>query len=151
MTKAEEWRNEWLEGRALEITVQRDRRVFITVAKDDFRKVMERLVKGFSQIAMITGIDIGEEIEVIYHLTRRGLVLSLRTRVPKEEPVLPTIVDLIPGSVFYEREVHELLGVTFNGNSDMSPLILPDGWPSDVYPLRKEWTSERIKHRLEEP
>jgi len=153
MTKTKEWCDEWLEGRALGITIQRNRRVFVTVAKEDFRKTMERLVKtkGFTHITTITGVDIGREIEVIYHLARKGLVLSLRTRVSKKEPVLPTVVDLIPGSAFYEREVHDLLGVTFNGNPDLSPLVLPEGWPDDVHPLRKEWTSERIKRRLEEP
>lgn len=153
MTEAKEWRDEWLRGRALEIKIQRDRRIFVKVARNDFREVIERLVKveGFSRIATITGIDVGKEIEVIYHLTRKELVLSISSRVPKEELVLPTIVDLIPGSAFYEREVHDLLGVLFDGNPDLSPLVLADGWPSDVHPLRKEWTSERIERRLEEP
>ena len=153
MTEAKGWRGEWLRGRALEIKIQRDRRIFVKVARNDFREVIERLVKveGFSRIATITGIDVGKEIEVIYHLTRKELVLSISSRVPKEELVLPTIVDLIPGSAFYEREVHDLLGVLFDGNPDLSPLVLADGWPSDVHPLRKEWTSERIERRLEEP
>jgi len=145
------WRDKWLERKAIGITVQQSRRVFVTVSQDDFRKTMERLVKirGFTQIATITGLDIGKEIEVIYHLKHKELVLSLRTRTSKKEPVIPTIVDLIPGSALYEREVHDLFGVTFIGNPDLSPLLLPEGWPDDVYPLRKKWTSEIIKHKLE--
>lgn len=148
---AEMWRDEWLENKALEIKIQRKNRVFVNIARNDFRTAMERLVnvKGFNQISAITGIDIGNEIEVIYHLTHNGLVLSISSRVPKDKPLLPTIVDLIPGSALYEREVHDILGVSFEGNPDESPLVLPDNWPRDIYPLRQEWTPEKIKKRLE--
>ena len=150
--EAKEWCDEWLEEKALEVKIQRDRRAFVKVSRDDFRETIERLVKdkGINQISTITGIDVGKEIEVIYHLNHKGLVLSLRTCVTKEEPILPTIVDLIQGSAFYEREVHDLLGVTFNGNPNHSHLVLPDEWPSDVHPLRREWTSEEMKKRLRE-
>jgi NADH:ubiquinone oxidoreductase subunit C len=101
---------------------------------------MKKLVESerFRHLSTITGIDAGSKIEVIYHLIREDLALSLKVKTSKKYPVLPTIVDLIPGAVLYEREVHELLGITFEGNPDLSPLLLPDDWPSDVYPLRKD-------------
>jgi len=68
--------------------------------------------------------------------------------VAKDKPILPTITDLIPGATLYEREVHDLLGITFKGHPDLSPLILPEGWPPDVYPLRKEWTIEKIQEKV---
>lgn len=151
MKEGKAWRGAWLEERALEIKVQSSRRVFVKVARADFKAVMEWVVKerGFTHVVTMTGIDVGNEIEVIYHLAHGALVLSLRVCVSKEDPSLPSIVDLVPGAAFYEREVHDLLGVGFEGNQDLSPLIMPDGWPSDIHPLRREWTSERIKRRLE--
>ena len=56
--------------------------------------------------------------------------------VPEGKPVAPTITDVIPGAVLYEREVHDLLGVEFEGHPDLSPLLLPDDWPREVHPLR---------------
>jgi len=85
---------------------------------------------------------------VIYHIASKTALLSLKVPVPKEDPVLPTIVDLIPGAALYEREVHDLFGVDFEGNPDLSPVLLPDGWPDGVYPLRKEWTLGRISRRM---
>jgi NADH:ubiquinone oxidoreductase subunit C len=139
--------------KAKEIRVPRARRMFMTINKTDFRKSMKKLVdfEGFKHLSTITGIDVGSKIELVYHLTREDLVLSLKVKTSKKNPVLPSIVNLIPGAVLYEREVHDLLGVTFEGNPDLSPLLLPDEWPSDVYPLRKEWAPQDIWKATEEP
>jgi len=138
--------------KAKEIRTPRARRMFITINKTDFQKSMKELVEseGFKHLSAITGIDVGPKIEVIYHLIRGDLVLSLKVKTSKKNPVLPSIVKLIPGAVLYEREVHDLLGITFEGNPDLSPLLLPDKWPSDVCPLRKEWSPQDIWKATEE-
>ena len=135
----------------LESEVPRPRRIFILINKKVFTKTIRYLTKkmGFSHVSTITGADVGKEIEVIYHLNRGGTIeLSLKIRVAKDKPVLPTITDLIHGATLYEREVHDILGVIFEGHPDLSPLILPEGWPSDVYPLRKEWTIKKIQKKV---
>ncbi len=77
------------------------------------------------------------------------MVLSLKTSIPKNDPKLPTIVSIVPGAELYEREIHDMLGVIFEGHPDLSPLILPEKWPNGLYPLRKEWKVEAIKAELE--
>jgi Ni,Fe-hydrogenase III component G len=69
----------------------------------------------------------------------------LQVDVLKKNPNVPTITDLILGAVLYEREVHDMVGVTFEGHPDLSPLILPEGWPEGVYPLRKEEKFEELR------
>ena len=138
-------------GDVLEVRIPRPRRIFIHVSKSAFKKTMRYLTQkgAFTQISTITGIDVGEEIEVIYHLNHEGRIeLSLKVQTPRNNPLLPTITDMIPGAILYEREVHDLLGVSFEGHPDLSPLVLPEGWPSGVYPLRKEWTIEEIKKEV---
>jgi len=128
--------------------IPRPRRIFILIDKKVFGKTIRYLTKkmGFSHVSTITGVDVGKEIEVIYHLNRDGKTeLSLKVRVVKDKPVLPTVTNLIPGTTLYEREVHDLLGITFEGHPNLSPLILPEGWPQDVYPLRKEWSIKKIQ------
>lgn len=135
----------------LEVKIPRPRRIFVHVRKNAFRKAVRHLKEeeNFTHISTITGVDVREEIEVIYHLSRDGRIeLSLKVRVPKDKPALPTITDLIPGATLYEREVHDLLGVTFEGHPDLSLLVLPEEWPPDVYPLRKEWTIEKIQEKI---
>jgi NADH:ubiquinone oxidoreductase subunit C len=135
----------------LESQVPRPRRIFISVPLQAFKKTLILLSKkmGFNHISTITGVDVGKEIEVIYHLNHEGKTeLSLKTRVTKKNSVLPTITNIIPGATLYEREIHELLGVKFKNHPDLSPLILPENWPSKVHPLRKEWTIEKIRNYL---
>ena len=135
----------------LEVRIPRPRRIFVHVSKNAFKKAIHYLTEksDFTHISTITGVDIGREIEAIYHLSRDGRIeLSLTVQVPKDSPILPTVTDIIPGAILYEREVHDLLGVTFEGHPDLSPLLLPEGWPQDIYPLRKEWTIEKIEKEV---
>jgi membrane-bound hydrogenase subunit beta len=136
-----------LKSDALEIRVPRARRIFLRVRADSFREAIRYAILelGFRHLTTITGIDLGEEIELIYHLAYRNATeLSLIVRVPKGEALVPTISDLMPNSALYEREVHDLIGVRFDGLSDLSPLLLPDGWPKEIYPLRKEHTFSEL-------
>jgi Ni,Fe-hydrogenase III component G len=67
------------------------------------------------------------------------VTLSLRTSVAKANPVLDTITPIIPGAILYEREIQDLLGLKVKGHPDPRRLVLPEGWPEGVYPLRKEY------------
>ena len=87
------------------------------------------LVEHFDlrHLSTITGQDTGSEIELLYHFWDGG-GLTLRTSVPREAPHIATLADLIPGAAFYEREVGEMLHVTFDGHPDPRTLLLPDDW-----------------------
>lgn len=150
MTKISNLIKKQLKSEAREVIVPRKRRMLITIAKQNLRKTIKKLIglEDFAHLSTITGVDVGSRVELIYHIVLKGVLASLKVRVSKENPILPTIVDLIPGAVLYEREIHDLFGVRFKGNPDLSPLILPDTWPDGVFPLRKEWTSERISEKM---
>lgn len=115
------------------------RRVYFYTPPEYYREVIRFLVEklGFRHIQTITATDLGGEIEVMPHLGR-GLTVSIRTRVAKDKPVLDSIVDIIPGASFHEREVHDMLGVEFKGNPNLNRILLPEDWPKDVYPLRRD-------------
>lgn len=133
-----------------EFLVQKQRRVFITVDSSSLTEIMKYVVdKGYRHVSTITGLDLGQTLGVIYHLIEGNVVLSLKTIVPKNDPKLSTIVGIVPGAELYEREIHDLFGVVFEGHPDLSPLILPEKWPSGLYPLRKEWKVETIKAELD--
>ena len=133
-----------------EFLVQRQRRVFITVGSSSLTEVMKYVAeKGYRHVSTITGLDLGQTLGVIYHLIEGNVVLSLKTTVSKNDPKLPTIVGIVPGAELYEREIHDMFGIGFEGHPDLSPLILPDKWPSGLYPLRKEWKVETIKTELD--
>jgi NADH:ubiquinone oxidoreductase subunit C len=91
---------------------------------------------GLRHLSTITGQDTGNEIQLLYHFWD-GRGLTLRTSLPREEPHIATLANLIPGAAFYEREVGEMLHVTFDGHPDPRTLLLPDDWDGEA-PLINE-------------
>ncbi|RLK13890.1 NADH-quinone oxidoreductase subunit C [Micromonospora sp. M71_S20] len=77
--------------------------------------------------------------DVVAHLwsTTRRHGLLLRTRVPREAPVVATVVDVYPGAAWHERETHEMFGIDFPGHAGLAPLLLPPEF--EGHPLRKEF------------
>jgi NADH:ubiquinone oxidoreductase subunit C len=89
-----------------------------------------------------SAVDTFEGIEILYHfsLDSAGIVVSIRVLLKdKTDPHIDTITSVTRSTWWIEREIHELFGVEFDGNSDLRPLLLPDDWPKGVYPLRKDF------------
>lgn len=140
----------FLKENLVEAKIPKSRRIFARIKKKALNEAVNYLVNDleFKHLSTITGVDLGDEVEVIYHLAYKGSIeLSLRLSVSRRNPSVSTVTDIIPGAVLYEREVHDLLGVMFKGHPDLSPLLLPEGWPQGVYPLRKEHNLEDL-HKL---
>ena len=117
------------------------RRVFIDIAPEtvfEASSVMFEEVGARLQIA--TGIDTPAGIEVMYHwaLDPEDCVVTVRTTVPRDAPVLESIAGICPAAEWIEREIWELLGVEFEGHPDLRHLLLDDSWPQGNYPLRKK-------------
>jgi NADH:ubiquinone oxidoreductase subunit C len=87
-------------------------------------------------LSTITGQERGKELELLYHFWH-GKGITLRIAVSREDPRVTTLTGAIPGADFYEREVGEMLGVTFEGHPGPEHLLLPEDWESGP-PLRKE-------------
>ena len=106
--------------------------------------VAELISIDFPHLGVISAVDMIEEIDVLYHMTvffgSKGseITVSFIVSVPKENPVVPTISDLIPGAVYSEREKQELMGIIVDGIPDQRGLFLPDDFPEGIYPWRKD-------------
>jgi membrane-bound hydrogenase subunit beta len=141
MTDVVEKLQSHLKSDFLEAKLPRKRRVFVRVGVGSVKEAVRYAIieLGFTHLGTITGSDLGVEMEVIYHLIEKGAnVLSISVRVPKDKAAVPDISDIVPSAAIYEREVHELVGINFEGLQDSSHLLLPDGWPDGVFPLKKD-------------
>lgn len=90
----------------------------------------------------ITGVDwLAEgQLEVIYDFSRYDFELCrvvIRTRIPRQSPVLPTITTIIAGANWHERETHDFFGIVFDGHPHLIPLLLPED--ADFHPLLKDF------------
>ncbi len=60
------------------------------------------------------------------------------TYLPADRPALPSIARHVPAANWSEREFRDLVGIEPIGHPFPKRLILPDGWPEDAHPLRKD-------------
>ena len=95
-----------------------------------------------------TGVDYKDRIEVVYHLYsyrhRHGCVLKVK--LPRDNPVVATVEEIWRSANWMEREIFDLLGVTFDGHSDMRRILMPEDWPG--YPLRKDFVEPLEYHGI---
>ena len=141
---------ERLKEKIITVEVPRERRIFAYIKTEALKESIKFLKDmGFKHLSTITGVDVEDGIELIYHLALDGSIeFSLKLKVQKDDPRVPTITDIIPGAVLYEREVHDMFGVNFEGHPDLSPLILPEKWPRNIYPLRKKYALEHLRNMI---
>jgi membrane-bound hydrogenase subunit beta len=138
MTTTEELISQVLQG--LPVQVKRDRRIFITVPRSDLIKTVNILSAELhvNHLSTITARDMGKDLEILYHFLLNGVVITIRTMCPKDDPTIESIISIFPGAVLYERELNDLLGIVPKGHPDLRRLVLPDDWVGG-YPLRKDW------------
>jgi NADH-quinone oxidoreductase subunit C len=138
-------------GDFLRDVVSEKGRVTFTAAREISHEVLAALnTMGFDHLSDVMGVDYPAdgEFEVVYHLWShaRKARLIQKVRVPRDLPLLESAVDLWPGAQIHEREAHELFGIGFEGNPDLSPLFLED-W-KEIPPFRKDFdTREYVKRR----
>jgi NADH-quinone oxidoreductase subunit C len=68
--------------------------------------------------------------------------LRLRTQVPADDAVVPSLFDVHPGTEAMEREVFDLFGIAFDGHPDLTRILMPEDWVG--HPLRKDEAIGRI-------
>ena len=112
------------------------------VSVDQLLDAVEILDKAEFFIESITGVDWIKEdqLEVIYDFSRYDFDLCrvvIRTRIPRKEPVVPTITGIYAGANWHERETHDFFGIKFEGHPHLIPLLLPED--ADFHPLLKDF------------
>ena len=99
----------------------------------------------FTYLSDVTGVDrfpIEPRFELNYHLLSMSQRerIRLRVRVPGDDPVADSVVDLWPTANWHEREIFDLLGIHFAGHPNLRRMLLPEDW--EGYPLRKDYPVE---------
>jgi NADH-quinone oxidoreductase subunit C len=104
------------------------------------RFVKETAELDFDYLVSITAVDYWDYLEVVYHLVSIALnhSLVLKTRCyDRDNPEVPSVVELWQGADFQEREVYDLLGIRFDGHPSLRRIFLWEGFQG--YPLRRDY------------
>ncbi|MFZ2653538.1 MAG: NADH-quinone oxidoreductase subunit C [Victivallales bacterium] len=76
------------------------------------------------------------------------LFVTLVVSLDAGKPAVPSITPLVPAANWHEREMRDMFGIEPEGHPDPRSLVLHDGWPTGLYPLRKDFDPRMRPERL---
>ena len=125
------------------LRVSEDLRVTVPASKikEEARKVRD---VGYDHVKSVTGIDYPHDgvFKIIYHVSSysdRQLsksILTLEVEISRDNPQIPSLVDIWPSVKYVEAETSELFGIEFQGNS-LKKVMLPEDF--EGFPLRRDF------------
>jgi NADH-quinone oxidoreductase subunit C len=115
---------------------------FVLVSPEYLREVA-RLLKEHPELqldflANETAIDYYDHFEVVCHLIsfRNNRSFVLKTQIfDRQQPRVPSLYPIWQGADFQEREIYDLMGISFDGHPDLRRILLWEGFSG--HPLQK--------------
>ena len=108
---------------------------------------------NFDSLMCLTGYDNGpdQSLGVAYNLHSIDKLhkLEIRIEVPRENGSIPSVALLWHIADWFEREVYDMYGITFEGHPDHRRMLLPEDWIG--HPLRKDYTTPDYYHGIPVP
>jgi NADH-quinone oxidoreductase subunit C len=118
----------------------------LAIAADKIRQACATLqAAGYNFFEDMTAVDWYPAVprfQLSYHLLSLGYKerIRLRAMVDEAHPTVESITPVWAGANYYEREVFDLFGISFQGHPDMRRIMMPDDWVG--HPLRKDYPVE---------
>ena len=105
---------------------------FLTFLHDDTALQLTRMEN-------VTAVDWKDRFEMVYHLFSPVHMhwLTVKVTLPHDAPVVPSATAVFPGVEFEEREVYDLMGITFTGHPDLRRVFHHENFVG--HPLRKDF------------
>jgi Ni,Fe-hydrogenase III large subunit/Ni,Fe-hydrogenase III component G len=132
--------------------------VTVTVALNDLPDVVQMLY--YEQGGWLASVAANDErplngqFALYYILSIEGngdpqkaekAYVAVRAQIPAHRPEFPSVTPRVPAAIWYEREVRDMFGLQPVGLPDERRLVLPDDWPDNLYPLRKDTMDYRTR------
>jgi NADH-quinone oxidoreductase subunit C len=138
--------------------------VVVHCNRGDYLTLMSALKgDGYELPVGVTGVDYlthpgrdlpeaiaAERFEVVVELLslQHRRRVRVRCQVPADDPSVPTLFDLWPGTEAHERETYDMFGIAFAGHPDPSRILMPEDW--EGHPLRKDYDTGHIPIQFKE-
>ncbi len=124
------------------VTIDNDT-LHIIIPKESLVEIADKLFNKYQcDFRTCIGVDerpVNGYFSMTYVFTdnRNSLYLLIKTYIDSLNPSTPSIMKVVPAVDWCEMEARDLLGIEFT-DREQYKLVLPPGWPDNVYPLRKE-------------
>jgi len=110
---------------------------------------------GYEHLALISCVDLPDEklLEIVYILSaymendkkfteKEARNIIVKTRIPRDKANFVTVIDIFENAEPYERELHELFGIHFQGHPRLTPLFLELEYK--IPPFRKDFDTRKF-------
>jgi NADH-quinone oxidoreductase subunit C len=116
--------------------------VDVQLAADQVVRAAQIVDAAGMTLEAVTGVDwiADKELEVVYDYSYTGgecFRVVVRSRIPRDQPTIPTISEVFPGANWHERETFDFFGINFEGHPQLEYLLLPED--CDFHPLLKDF------------
>jgi len=138
----------------IKIIIPEETRILITVKKEDLLSILKFLKeKEYNYLVLVSCVDWMEEneFELVYIITsylreneyigREKISIILKTRILRKNPQFITVMPVFKNAEPYEREIHELFGIKFEGHKRLTPLLLERNY--EIPPFRKDFDTRK--------
>ena len=133
-----------------------DTRLFVHVEPSAVKPICRHIFRDFDARYVISiGIDdrpFSGTFLVAHDFAfdKEHLLCSVLTQLSPENPKIDSISDVIPAASWAEREMRDLVGIEPVGHPYPKRLVLPDGWPDGLHPLRKDVSWDHVPKDFDE-
>ncbi|MCL5069927.1 MAG: NADH-quinone oxidoreductase subunit C [Actinobacteria bacterium] len=99
----------------------------------------------FTMLADITAVQYDDRFEMVYHVMDQENAGMVRVKVSLsgDSPSVSSITSLWKAADVQEREIYDLMGITFIGHKNLKRILCPDDFVG--HPLRKDFKLDRPK------
>lgn len=132
---------EKFKDRILDFYEKSDQRYYVLIHKDTLLTFVDFIFNELkARYQIVSALDTPRGIEIVYHfaLDKFGKVVSVIIILPHEDPKAESISPIVTGAQWIEREIAEIMGVTFLHHPDPRKFLLSDDWPEGDHPYRRK-------------
>jgi NADH-quinone oxidoreductase subunit C len=115
-------------------------RVTVDIDPDAILNVAEYLYKHLTfRFIIASAFHTKQGFEIMYHFSDddSGNIINIHVILSQEKPEIESLANMFSGANWIEREIHEILGITFLNHPEPEKLISDGNWAEGVYPYRK--------------
>ena len=141
-------------GSRITESLPNDKHPRIHTTAEHWRSIAE-LMRNDSELAFdwlgnLTAVDyvVDNQLAAVYDLysMKQGHWFAVKVFVDRQEPKIASVMDLWSAADWHEREAYDLMGIVFEGHTDLRRILLPEDW--EGHPLRKDYEFPREYHGI---
>ncbi|MBU0497747.1 MAG: NADH-quinone oxidoreductase subunit C [Candidatus Thermoplasmatota archaeon] len=133
--------------------------VWVTIPREQYKELVKHLItiEKYPHFAVSSGYQIDDTIYIVNHFclfygnNGKEVTLNVTVPLPKSDPTIDTITDLIPGALIAEQEKQEMLGIKVKNIPKDRRVFISKDFPEGMYPWRRDKSgAEKMARNLHE-